>query len=74
VPEFRRKGVFRLLYEHLHGLAQLEPDVVGIRLYVENENCRAQETYRNMGLNPAGYSVMEKFFGLPAVGSDRPAG
>jgi GNAT superfamily N-acetyltransferase len=57
--DFRRKGVFRRLYQHLWNEAQASRDVVGVRLYVEAENIAAQETYRNMGLIQPGYFVME---------------
>ena len=56
---FRRKGVFRKLFEHLWNEAQSSSDVVGVRLYVEVENLAAQETYANMGLIQPGYFVME---------------
>ena len=61
-PDFRRQGVFRLLYEYLFEEAQADSNVVGIRLYVENDNRRAQETYQRLGMHRAGYSVMEKLF------------
>ncbi len=56
---FRRKGVFRKLFEHLRNEAQSSSDVVGVRLYVEVKNLAAQETYANMGLIQPGYFVME---------------
>ena len=56
---YRRRSVFRRLYQHLWNEAQSRPDVVGVRLYVEVENLAAQETYRNMGLIQPGYFVME---------------
>ncbi len=61
-PDFRRQGMFRLLYERLRGEAIADPDVVGLRLYVENENDRAQETYLNLGMKPGGYLVMQHLF------------
>ena len=36
--EFRRRGVFRALYQHVHGLAVADPGVIGLRLYVEHNN------------------------------------
>lgn len=59
-PEFRRGGVFRALFEHLRQNAEADPDVVGLRLYVEEHNHRAHQTYLNLGLDLAGYVVMEK--------------
>ena len=36
--------------------------VVGVRLYVEEQNLRAHEVYRCLGLREGGYFVMERFF------------
>jgi GNAT superfamily N-acetyltransferase len=58
-PEARRLGVFRALYQHIEGLARLDPAVCGLRLYVERDNERAQQTYRRCGMRDAGYVVME---------------
>ncbi len=65
VAAYRRRSVFRRLYQHLWNEAQTRTDVVGVRLYVEVENIAAQETYRNMGLIQPGYFVMEN---LPKEG------
>jgi len=61
-PDYRRRGVFRKLFEHLHQQAEAHPNVVGLRLYVEAENGPAHHTYRKLGLNEAGYFVMERLF------------
>jgi len=60
-PDFRRLGVFRALFERLRNEAEAEPGVVGLRLYVEEHNTRAHETYRKLGLTNGGYFVMEKW-------------
>ncbi len=60
--EFRNQGVFRALYEHLAKIAREDSSVVGIRLYVENENNRAQEVYRKLGMKDPGYFVLEDMF------------
>jgi GNAT superfamily N-acetyltransferase len=62
LPEYRHRGVFRSLYRHLEQLARDSPEVVGLRLYVEAHNARAQQAYRNLGLHEAGYTVMERIF------------
>lgn len=59
-PEFRRRGVFTALFEHLRSEAEADPGVVGLRLYVEEQNARAHATYEKLGLTPGGYFVMEK--------------
>ncbi len=55
----RRRGVFRSLYTYLFRLAQQRKDVVGLRLYVENNNTKAQQTYLRLGMERAGYSVLQ---------------
>ncbi|HVN43487.1 MAG TPA: GNAT family N-acetyltransferase [Steroidobacteraceae bacterium] len=59
LPEARRSGAFRALYQHVEGLARRTPEVCGLRLYVELDNERAQATYRRCGMVDAGYRVME---------------
>ena len=59
-PDARRQGVFRALYEHALASARAEPQVVGIRLYVEHDNHAAQETYLNLGMERTGYLVLER--------------
>jgi ribosomal protein S18 acetylase RimI-like enzyme len=61
-PEHRRKGVFAALYAHVERLARNDPDVRGIRLYVEGDNQRAQDTYGALGMQMTGYRVMESEF------------
>ncbi len=58
-PDFRRQGVFRSLIQHLQVEAAASPNVVGLRLYVEEHNTSAQATYERLGLKLAGYVVME---------------
>ncbi len=60
-PDYRRHGVFRALFDRLRSEAEADPAVVGLRLYVEEHNTRAHETYRKLGLSEGGYFVMEKF-------------
>ena len=60
-PEARRRGVFRALYRYVEQMAQQAPGVVGLRLYVEEANIAAQETYFNLGMTRTGYFVLEKY-------------
>jgi GNAT superfamily N-acetyltransferase len=55
----RGRGVFRALYEHIRDEARSRTDVIGLRLYVEDSNGPAQETYKALGMKPGGYSVYE---------------
>lgn len=64
-PQSRRQGVFRRLFEHVLQTAEAE-SVAGVRLYVEQNNGRAQAAYFSQGMQPAGYIVLEQM----AVASD----
>ena len=55
----RGRGVFRALFDHIVQVARAEPDVRGLRLYVERENSRAQRVYEQLGLKPSGHFVLE---------------
>lgn len=57
--DWRGRGVFRALFEHLSRLAGQEAGVCGLRLYVEHANAEAKEVYRRLGLSPAGYEILE---------------
>jgi GNAT superfamily N-acetyltransferase len=56
---FRGRGVFRSLYRHIRAEARSLPDVIGLRLYVEDSNAPAHKTYHAVGMRPGGYSVYE---------------
>ena len=60
--DHRRRGVFGSLYHHLKSLAESDPGVVGLRLYVEHDNLTAQATYERLGMAQARYRIMEALF------------
>lgn len=60
--EQRGTGVFRSLYEHIEQSARASGDVIGLRLYVEDQNHAALATYAALGMQPGGYRVLEKFW------------
>jgi ribosomal protein S18 acetylase RimI-like enzyme len=59
LAEFRQRGVFRALFQHIHELAKKTPDVQGLRLYVEEHNAAALATYRRLGMTPTGHLLYE---------------
>lgn len=61
---WRRRGVFRRLYQYVMEEAENQKTVAGVRLYVEQENQLAQQVYQELGLLPAGYHVYELDFVL----------
>jgi ribosomal protein S18 acetylase RimI-like enzyme len=60
--DHRNQGVFRELLQHVTDAAVADPDVVGIRLYVENDNQSAQAVYARSGFVDPNYRVLEQIF------------
>jgi GNAT superfamily N-acetyltransferase len=67
-PAWRRQGVFRRMHEAVVSQAKADPNVCGIRLYVEQENHIAETVYRRVGLALSAYKVYEEDFVLPQKG------
>jgi len=63
-PDFRGRGVFRALAAHIEQAAR-DAGSVGLRLYVWNQNARAQATYAKLGWTDGNYKVMERMFPIP---------
>jgi ribosomal protein S18 acetylase RimI-like enzyme len=57
-PDARRAGVFRALYAAVVQRASAA-GAVGVRLYVETENRRAQATYEGLGMQRCHYAMYE---------------
>ncbi|RDI99172.1 GNAT family N-acetyltransferase [Dyella solisilvae] len=57
----RRGGVFRQLYQNVRDRAA-QARAVGLRLYVETENERAQRTYAGLGMERCHYFMYEEEF------------
>ena len=62
--QFRGRGIFRTLFEHVEALARSHEDVCGLRLYVDSQNSRAQAVYARMGMKKTNYQVFETDFVL----------
>jgi len=62
MPDARRSGVFRTMYNEVERRARAGQGVIGLRLYVEKENTRAQATYSALGMEPAPYSLYQLSF------------
>lgn len=58
IPGFRRKGIFRMMYDHVKNEA-LKNGIAGLRLYVESNNLPARKTYEAMGMSSEHYTMYE---------------
>jgi GNAT superfamily N-acetyltransferase len=61
-PHARRQGVFRALYAEVDRRARATPGVIGVRLYVERENTRAQRAYESLGMEEEPYKMYGRGF------------
>ncbi|WP_297901390.1 GNAT family N-acetyltransferase [Metallibacterium sp.] len=64
LPEARRGGVYRALHMATRTRAQ-SAGAVGLRLYVEQDNTRAQRSYAALGMRRTAYALFEQEFGTP---------
>ncbi len=58
-PAFRRQGVYRALYAAVLERAAAA-GAVGVRLYVDERNTRARQTYAALGMDGQHYRVFEQ--------------
>ncbi|AYV12675.1 GNAT family N-acetyltransferase [Shewanella algae] len=59
-PEHRQKGIYRALYQEVKTLAEKQGGAASFRLYVEQENTRAQQTYQSLGMSQSHYLMYEE--------------
>ena len=59
IPEYRQKGVFKVMYNHIKELVLRDNEVAGIRLYVDKSNNNAINVYRALGMDDSHYSTFE---------------
>jgi len=62
--EYRAMGVFTTLFQYVLTLARSRTDVCGMRLYVDRNNARAQQTYDHLGMKKSRYDMFEMDFVL----------
>ncbi len=60
--DYRGAGTFRALHAAIRTAAKQDPEVIGLRLYVEVHNHKAQRVYQSLGMNPGGYDVYEELW------------
>lgn len=64
-PDRRRLGVYRALHETVLEEARADPEVCGVRLYVERDNRAARRTYEALGMRETSYRLYEVDFRAP---------
>ncbi len=59
---FRRQGIYSALHAEIRSRAKEDPRGCGIRLYVEQQNVAAQQTYQTLGMVETLYRLYEEEF------------
>ena len=59
IPEYRRKGIFKLMYSYLKKMVEESNGLIGLRLYVNKTNIIAQKTYEKIGMDSEHYKLYE---------------
>ncbi|MEZ5081907.1 MAG: GNAT family N-acetyltransferase [Bacteroidales bacterium] len=59
LPEYRKKGIFRKMYDYVKKTVNDSNHYAGIKLYVASENELAQEVYKNVGMISSHYRLFE---------------
>ncbi len=62
-PRFRRRGIYRMLYQFVIERARSEGNVYGFRLYVEKGNSVAQKVYATLRMQKTDYLIFEQELG-----------
>jgi len=58
-PLYRRKGLFKHVYNYLKKMVDKSDQLLGLRLYVDKLNKDAQIVYENVGMNGDHYGLYE---------------
>jgi ribosomal protein S18 acetylase RimI-like enzyme len=59
-PEFRKRGIYRTLYDAVKARAKSNPEVCGVRLYVAKNNRVAMSVYSRLGMSKTEYRIYEE--------------
>ncbi|MCE9677737.1 GNAT family N-acetyltransferase [Shewanella sp. AS1] len=59
-PQNRRQGIYTRLYQSVKDLADENGGAASFRLYVEQENSKAQQTYQALGMDKSYYLMYEE--------------
>ncbi len=55
----RQQGLYKLMYEFVKTQVDQSKDMVGLRLYVDKDNKKAQKVYSKLGMHKSNYQLFE---------------
>ncbi len=59
LPEFRKQGVYKMMYKYIQDQIAELPNIMGIRLYVDSDNKPAQTVYAKLNMDGNHYRLFE---------------
>ena len=59
IERYRKKKVFSAMYDNIRQMIRNDPGILGLRLYVDKSNERAQQVYTALGMDGEHYTVFE---------------
>ncbi|MBC8374923.1 MAG: GNAT family N-acetyltransferase [FCB group bacterium] len=57
--ENRQQGLYKHMYEFIKTQIEQDENIVGLRLYVDDDNLKAQNVYTKLGMNKSNYELFE---------------
>jgi len=57
--DFRKKGLYKLMYSFIKSLTDKNDGIAGVRLYVDDDNRKAQNVYKKLGMLKTNYQLFE---------------
>ena len=60
LPNYRNRGIFRTIYQHIKSTAHKVKNVRALRLYVKGTNFSGISVYEKLGMISSGYLVYEE--------------
>ncbi len=58
-PEHRKRGLFKIIYQHVMRLYEENPSVLGLRFYVDKGNTSVVPIYKKVGWKESNYDLWE---------------
>ena len=57
--EYRKRGIFKMMFNHIKNMVLENENLKGIRLYVDKSNTNAVNVYNKLGMNSNHYKLFE---------------
>lgn len=59
LPQYRRRGIFKLLFNYMMDFYHSRQDIIGLRFYVDKDNQAVVPLYKKVGWKESNYNLWE---------------